>query len=252
MFSQYSATPTETSRGYRPSVGSPPALYQPLVSRVLAIKAKYFPRLYHPCGRCRQGSFLLIPGARKLGKLLQMVINRRRMPLSTLACWTGANTLRTISQGTRTPCAPLDHQFLRSVCSNIAVPLAMAFLALVLAILGLKAGGTSASAAFQHQCTAFDLSSVGLTNATVTEHVYVESGTNLSLPDNDPSCNSKSQVVPVNLCRVALQIATSESSGIVAEIWLPEDWNGRLVTTGNGGLGGCKVVLFSSQANTPD
>ncbi|KKY31316.1 putative feruloyl esterase b [Diaporthe ampelina] len=85
----------------------------------------------------------------------------------------------------------------------------------------------------------FDPASAGITNATVTEHAFIESGTNLSLPDNDPSCGGKSQVVSVDLCRVALQIATSERSGVVAEIWLPGSWNGRLVTTGNGGLGGC-------------
>ncbi|KAG8166041.1 hypothetical protein KVR01_004593 [Diaporthe batatas] len=124
----------------------------------------------------------------------------------------------------------------------------MAFFALVLAILCLKAGRTSASAAFEQKCSSFDPSSVGITNATVTEHVYVGSGTNLSLPDNDPSCNYNNQVVPANLCRVALQIATSGSSGIVAEVWLPENWNGRLVTTGNGGLGGC--IDYSAIAYT--
>lgn len=184
--------------------------------------------------------------------MLQIVINKRRMPLSTLANWIGAVTVRTISQGTCTPWAPREGQFLRGVCPDIAVPLAMAFFAVALAILSFKAGCTSASAAFQQQCTSFDPSSVGLANATVTEHVYVESGTNLSLPDNDPSCNSKSQVVPVNLCRVALQIATSGSSGVVTEIWLPENWNGRLVTAGNGGLGGCKAVVFPSQDSMHD
>jgi feruloyl esterase len=129
----------------------------------------------------------------------------------------------------------------------------MAFVVLfLLAILSLKADCTSASATFQQQCMSFDPASVGITNARVTEHAYVESGTNLSLPDNDPSCNPRSQVVPANICRVALQIGTSESSGIVAEIWLPESWNGRLVTTGNGGLGGCEPLFFPGQANTYD
>ncbi|KAL2280137.1 hypothetical protein FJTKL_12750 [Diaporthe vaccinii] len=116
----------------------------------------------------------------------------------------------------------------------------MAFFALlVVASFTLGAGCAPATATFQEQCTLFDPTSVGITNATVTEHAFINSGTNLSLPDNDPSCGTKSQVVPVDLCRVALQIATSERSGVVAEIWLPESWNGRLVTTGNGGLGGC-------------
>jgi feruloyl esterase len=135
------------------------------------------------------------------------------------------------------------------VCSDKAVTPAMAFSVLfALALLSLTAGCASASASFQQQCISFDPTSLGLGNATVMEHAYIESGTNLSLADNDPSCNLKSQVVSANLCRVALQIATSGSSGVVAEIWLPENWNGRLLTTGNGGLGGCERVLFPAQA----
>ncbi|KAF2790630.1 putative feruloyl esterase B-2 [Melanomma pulvis-pyrius CBS 109.77] len=45
--------------------------------------------------------------------------------------------------------------------------------------------------------------------------------------------------IPVNLCRLALHVPTSNSSEIVLETWLPEDWSGRFVSTGNGGLGGC-------------
>lgn len=175
------------------------------------------------------------------------------MSPSTPASWTGANTVRTISQGSWGLWPPREDHFFRGVCSDNAVSPVMAFFTLfALAILSLKAGCTSASASFQSQCISFDPTSVGLTNATVTEHAYVESRTNLSLPDNDPSCSSTSQVVPVNLCRVALHIATSGSSGVVAEIWLPESWNGRLVTTGNGGLGGCERVLFPGQANMYD
>lgn len=128
------------------------------------------------------------------------------------------------------------------------LPPVMAFFALlVLVTFSLGAGCAPATATFREQCTSFDPTSIGITNATVTEHAFIESGTNLSLPDNDASCGTKSQVVPVDLCRVALQIATSEWSGVVAEIWLPESWNGRLVTTGNGGLGGCGFALFANQ-----
>ena len=160
----------------------------------------------------------------------------------TLAGWPGANAVRSISWRS---CSPREDRFHGCAYADIAVSLpAMAFFALlVLAILSLEAGYTSASASFQQQCMSFDPASVGIINATVTEHAYIQSGTNLSLPDNDPSCTGKSQVVPVDLCRVALQIATSERSGVVAEIWLPESWNGRLVTTGNGGLGGCELVF---------
>lgn len=148
----------------------------------------------------------------------------------------------TISTGSR---PPREDPSLGCHCLESAVAPVMAFFALlVLATFSLGAGCDPAPATFQDQCTSFDPTSVGITNATVTEHAFIESGTNLSLPDNDASCGSRSQVVPVDLCRVALQIATSEKSGVVAEIWLPESWNGRLVTTGNGGLGGCGSALF--------
>lgn len=165
----------------------------------------------------------------------------------TLARWSGANGVGTISKGS---CPPRENPSLGCYCLDTAVAPVMAFFALlVLAIFGLGADCASAPVTFQEQCTSFDPTSVGITNATVTEHAFINSGTNLSLPDNDPSCGSNSQVVSVNLCRVALQIATSERSGVVAEIWLPESWNGRLVTTGNGGLGGCGSALFARQVS---
>jgi feruloyl esterase len=45
--------------------------------------------------------------------------------------------------------------------------------------------------------------------------------------------------LPVNLCRLQLTVPTSKSSEVVMETWLPENWNGRTLSTGNGGLGGC-------------
>jgi feruloyl esterase len=46
--------------------------------------------------------------------------------------------------------------------------------------------------------------------------------------------------MPVNLCRVALHVATSEHSETIMETWLPEEWTGRFASTGNGGLAGCE------------
>lgn len=92
---------------------------------------------------------------------------------------------------------------------------------------------------FQDQCKSFDPTDAGVANATVTNHDFVAAGTNLTLPGNE-LCGLSSQTVPVDLCRVSLHIATSNRSGVVAEIWMPLNWNGRLVTTGNGGLSGCQ------------
>ncbi|PVI05348.1 tannase and feruloyl esterase [Periconia macrospinosa] len=45
--------------------------------------------------------------------------------------------------------------------------------------------------------------------------------------------------IEVGFCRFNLKIATTNSSEIYVQVWLPEGWKGRLLTTGNGGLGGC-------------
>ncbi|KAI0393429.1 tannase and feruloyl esterase [Xylariaceae sp. FL0594] len=68
---------------------------------------------------------------------------------------------------------------------------------------------------------------------------YVSAGHNVTLPDTDPSCGRTSQVTAVDVCRIALSVPTSEKSGIVYELWLPETWNGRTLATGNGGIDGC-------------
>ncbi|KAI0819411.1 feruloyl esterase-like protein [Trametes gibbosa] len=45
-------------------------------------------------------------------------------------------------------------------------------------------------------------------------------------------------------CRVELKITTNATAGSFAntEVWLPDDWNGRTLTIGNGGLGGGVLV----------
>lgn len=97
---------------------------------------------------------------------------------------------------------------------------------------------TSRQASFQNQCSNFNPANAGIANATVTNHAFVASGTDLNLTGNDV-CGQTTQSVPVDLCRVSMQISTSNRSGVVAEVWMPEKWNGRLLTTGNGGLAGC-------------
>jgi len=45
------------------------------------------------------------------------------------------------------------------------------------------------------------------------------------------------------LCRVQFRVNTSETSEIKAEAWLPDEWSGRFLALGNGGLGGCVDYL---------
>ena len=78
-------------------------------------------------------------------------------------------------------------------------------------------------------------------SVTVNFAHYLPAGTNISLEQDGPLalCGRPSQVVPVDLCRVAMLVKTSEISNITLEAWLPTNWTGRFLSTGNGGLSGC-------------
>ena len=70
---------------------------------------------------------------------------------------------------------------------------------------------------------------------------YIQAGTNISLDQHGAvaTCERPAQVVPVDICRVAMFVKTSEISNITLEAWLPTNWTGRFLSTGNGGLSGC-------------
>jgi feruloyl esterase len=91
---------------------------------------------------------------------------------------------------------------------------------------------------FESTCSGI-ASKLAIEHGTVHFSEFVAAGTNLSLPDNDPSCAVTSIVVPADICRVALSVATSNRSGLNMEAWLPSDWTGRFLSGGNGGLNGC-------------
>lgn len=96
----------------------------------------------------------------------------------------------------------------------------------------------AAQCKFEQRCSKL-ASKLRIENATVWFAEYVAAGTNLSFPDTDPTCGQESLAVGVDFCRVALYVATSDRSGISMEAWLPRDWSGRFLSTGNGGLNGC-------------
>ena len=102
-----------------------------------------------------------------------------------------------------------------------------------------------ADATFQQKCLAF-APQQDIFNSTLAVLDYVPAGTNISLPDNDPSCNTRSQVAAVELCRAALHIPTSNRSSLVVELWLPEKWSGRVLAVGNGGIDGCESAFVLS------
>lgn len=109
---------------------------------------------------------------------------------------------------------------------------------------GGSAGGgviTTTNSTFEKACLSFDPLAF-VVNATVNIHEFVPANTTLEFPGNDPSCNRPSQVSSVDVCRIALNISTSARSGIIFESWLPANWTGRFLATGNGGIDGCIKV----------
>ena len=100
-----------------------------------------------------------------------------------------------------------------------------------------------AAISFRDRCLSFT-PEVYIHNSSRHVLTYVAAGTNLLLPDNDPTCQRPSQAVAVDLCRVGLSIPTSNRSSISFELWLPEDWSNRFLVTGNGGIDGCESFLL--------
>lgn len=95
---------------------------------------------------------------------------------------------------------------------------------------------------FEKRCLSFTPEAY-ISNSTRQVLEYVPAGTILTFLDRDPAC-AQSQIVPADLCRIALSIATSDVSSITFEMWLPMHWSGRLLGAGNGGLGQCPFYLF--------
>ncbi|KAJ7637197.1 tannase and feruloyl esterase [Roridomyces roridus] len=72
-------------------------------------------------------------------------------------------------------------------------------------------------------------------NTTILDVAYVRGGRTVK---TQGPCYSKASV-SASLCRVHFTTETSPTSSIRAEAWLPDDWHGRFLALGNGGLGGC-------------
>ncbi|KAJ7237297.1 tannase and feruloyl esterase [Mycena haematopus] len=78
-------------------------------------------------------------------------------------------------------------------------------------------------------------SSLNLENTTITDVSYVPGGSKVATLG---TC-AKTADVNVPLCRVQFFTKTTDTSVVHAEAWLPDEWYGRFLGTGNGGLGGC-------------
>jgi feruloyl esterase len=91
---------------------------------------------------------------------------------------------------------------------------------------------------FQLRCLSF-MPGKHVRNSTRTVLEYVPANTTLNFLGNDATCARLTQFVSVDLCQIALSIPTSERSSITFELWLPRNWYGRFLQTGNGGIDGC-------------
>ncbi|KAJ7604269.1 tannase and feruloyl esterase [Roridomyces roridus] len=76
-----------------------------------------------------------------------------------------------------------------------------------------------------------------LAGTTILDVSYVSSNT--TLEPLGSGCPMPPPQASVPLCRVQFTTQTSPTSAVTAEAWLPEEWYGRFLTAGNGGLSGC-------------
>jgi feruloyl esterase len=90
------------------------------------------------------------------------------------------------------------------------------------------------------------LSSSTFENVTILNATYYSSPTSTPItPLGSPACAQ--EIAPTNvsvpLCRVAFVVNTTDTSQVKAEAWLPDEWYGRFLAGGNGGLNGCKFQI---------
>ncbi|OAQ82616.1 feruloyl esterase b protein [Purpureocillium lilacinum] len=95
----------------------------------------------------------------------------------------------------------------------------------------------SPSASFESRCS--DLKHAPQpSNITPLYSEYIPAGTNLVVPGLDPSCFNSTTIL-ADICRLGLNVTTSDRSDFIMEVWLPRNWTRRFLSTGNGGINGC-------------
>ena len=77
-------------------------------------------------------------------------------------------------------------------------------------------------------------------NSTIINASLVSPLANFSVPG---TCQSSATNGNLSICRVEIIVNTTDTSSVHMEAWLPDgdvgEWNGRMMSLGNGGLGGC-------------
>jgi feruloyl esterase len=93
--------------------------------------------------------------------------------------------------------------------------------------------------AFATACANFASTAQLPANVTLGFTEFVAAGSNVTYREIPSVCATTPQTVRVDLCRVYMNVSTSAISGLRLEAWLPRNYSGRFLSTGNGGLGGC-------------
>jgi feruloyl esterase len=82
-------------------------------------------------------------------------------------------------------------------------------------------------------------SKLDIDGGVVDKAEFVAAGTNFTAPVYDVTCTRGPSPITADMCRIALNVSTSERSGFRMEAFLPANWTGRFLSVGNGGLNGC-------------
>lgn len=104
-------------------------------------------------------------------------------------------------------------------------------------------GNVDKRSSFQAKCESF-AHKIQVADAIIHSVTHVPIGTNISMSNVPSVCasNADDTSSTFEFCRVTLNVTTSPKSQIFMETWLPSNYSGRFLSTGNGGLGGCMFL----------
>ncbi|KAJ5116854.1 hypothetical protein N7456_001202 [Penicillium angulare] len=98
---------------------------------------------------------------------------------------------------------------------------------------------TAKQSPFEAKCNAFK-SKIKVANSHIHDVAYIPVGSNITKEYDASTCSDgDSSPTTFDFCRVTLNVTTSAKSQFFMEAWLPSNYSGRFLSTGNGGLGGC-------------